>query len=277
MARYLMASGEYFKALGIPVLRGRTFRASDDSLAPRVAVVNAAMARKYWPGVDPIGRGIRFPRDTMPTTIVGLVGDVREGNLERDPDPQIYFPIDAQTPAAVAFLVRGSVPPRALMRRLTETLREVAPSQPGFNLRMMDEVISASVRPRRTNTVVLGLFAGLALLLSTLGVYAVVRYGVSQRYREFGIRIALGARKETLLGLVVGEMTGAVIVGLLLGLGGAWGLSRVLEALLYGVDARDLGTFVAVPLILLLPAAIATLIPALRAARVDPTEVLRAE
>jgi putative ABC transport system permease protein len=279
MARYLMASAEYFKTLGIPVLRGRTFRASDDSLAARVAIVNAAMARKYWPRVDPIGRIIRFslPLDSTPITVVGLVGDVRERNLERDPLPQIYFPIDAQTPTAVAFLIRGSLPPRALMGRLTETLREVAPAQPGYNLRMMDEVISASVRPRRTNTVVLGLFAGLALLLSSLGVYAVVRYGVSQRYREFGIRIALGARKETLLSLVAGEMTGAVVVGLLLGLGGAWGLSRVLAALLYGVEARDLGTFVAVPLILLLPAAIATLIPALRAARVDPTEVLRAE
>ncbi|MGQ0703515.1 MAG: ADOP family duplicated permease [Gemmatimonadales bacterium] len=278
MARYIAASGDYFRTLDIPLLLGRTFRSSDDSLAPRVAIVSAGMARKVWAGANPIGRVIRLSaRDTTPITIVGVVGDVREASLERDPWPQMYFPVNTSPPASVAFAVRGTLEPAALMSRLTRALREVAPSQPGYNLRMMDEVISDSVRPRRANTLILALFAGLALVLSSLGVYAVVRYGASQRNREFGIRLALGARTGTLLGLIAGEMVVAVGVGLVIGLGGAWGLSRVLASLLYEVDAHDVSAFAAAPLLLLIPALLATLLPALKASRVDPTQVLRTE
>jgi predicted permease len=278
MARQTAVSGDYFRALGIPLLRGRAFRSSDDSLAPRVAIVSAALARKVWPGVDPIGRVIRLSRrDTVPITIVGEVGDLREMSLEREPFPQIYFPVNWRPPASVAFVVRGTFSPDLLTGQLTQALREVAPTQPGYNIRMMDQVISESVRPRRANTLILGLFAGLALALSSLGVYAVVRYGASQRNREFGIRLALGARTQTLLGLIAGEMAISVLTGLLIGLAGAWGLSRVLASLLYEVDAHDLGAFAAAPLLLLLPALIATLLPALKASRVDPTQVLRTE
>ena len=278
MARHIAASPDYFRALGIPLLRGRTFRAGDDSLGPRVAVISSSMAKRVWPGSDPIGRVIRLSaRDTTPITIVGIVGDVREASLERDPWLQMYFPVSTSTPASIGFVVRGALPADALKGRLAQALREAAPSQPGYNLRMMDEVISDSVAPRRANTWGLTLFATLALVLSSLGVYAVVRYGASQRNREFGIRLALGARTRTLLGLITAEMAIAVLAGLVIGLAGAWALSRVLASLLYEVDAHDLGSFVAAPLLLLVPALLATLLPALKASRTDPTQVLRTE
>jgi predicted permease len=278
MARHIAASPGYFRALGIPLLRGRTFRDADDSLGPKVAIVSSSMAKRVWPGVDPIGRVIRLStRDTAPITIVGIVGDVREASLERDPWLQMYFPVNTSPPASVAFVLRGTLPTDVLKGRLVQALREAAPSQPGYNLRMMEEVISDSLAPRRANTWGLTLFATLALVLSSLGVYAVVRYGATQRNREFGIRLALGARTRTLLGLIAGEMAMAVLTGLVIGIAGAWALSRVLASLLYEVDAHDLGSFIAAPLLLLAPALIATLLPALKASRVDPTQVLRTE
>lgn len=276
-ARLLMASGGYFKAMGIPLLRGRTFTAMDDSLAPRVAIIGSLMAATWFPGIDPIGRTFRTPIDSVPFTIVGVVADVREQKLDRDPRPQMYFPIDRQFPENVALIVRGSLPPRALLAHLVEAVRSTDRSQPVFNVRMMDEVIGTSVAPRRSNTLLIALFAALALALSVLGVYAVVAYGVAQRSREFGIRAAFGARGSDLLALVFREMAVVAVIGIALGLGAAWALSRVLAALLYGVGARDPATFIAVPLVLLVPAAIATLLPARRAMQANPIDVTRTD
>jgi len=275
MARFLFASGGYFDALGIARLRGRTFAASDVT-GPPVAVISNAMAEKYWPGADPLGRAFTLRRDTSRITVIGVVADVREAGLDRDPEPQMYRPIDVG-PLNAALVVRGTLPPNALTARLTEAMRAVAPGQTVYNVRMMEQVIRASVLPRRTNTMLIALFGGLALVLSTLGVYAVVAYAVAQRTRELGIRAALGATGRDLLTLVSREMVVVIALGIAIGLGGAWALSRVLASLLYAVDPRDLLTFVAVPLVLLLPAVIATAIPALRAARVDPTQVMRSD
>ena len=276
-ARYLIASGGYFKALGIPILRGRTFTPVDDSLAPRVAIIGKTMADTWWRGVGPIGRTFRMPGDSVPIAIVGIAADVREGALDKDVPPQMYFPIDVQTPDNIAIVARGTLPPSALLARLTEAVRAADRAQPAFNVRMMDDVVSKSVAPRKTNTVLIALFAGLALLLSALGVYAVVAYGVAQRAREFGIRAALGATGDDLVALVSSEMVRLVVFGVGIGLAGAWMLSQVLGSLLYGVDVHDLPTFVVVPLVLIVPATIATLLPAVRAARVSPTEVMRAD
>ena len=164
-----------------------------------------------------------------------------------------------------------------MLARLTEAVRAADRAQPVFNVRMMDDVVSNSVAPRRTNTLLIALFAALALVLSALGVYAVVARGVTQRWRELGIRSALGATGRDLVALVSGEIALLVAVGLALGLAGAWTLGRVIESLLYGVDVHDPVTFVAVPLVLIAPASIATLVPALRALRVSATEVMRAD
>ena len=275
MARFLFASGGYFDALGIARLRGRTFTASD-ATGPPVAVISSAMAEKYWPGTDPLGRSFTLRRDTSRITVIGVVADVREAGLDRAPEPQMYRPIDVG-PLNAAIVVRGTLPASALTARLTEAMRAVAPGQPVYNVRMMEQVIRASVLPRRTNTMLIALFGGLALVLSTLGVYAVVAYAVAQRTRELGIRAALGATGRDLLALVSREMMVVITLGIAMGLGGAWALSRVLASLLYSVDPHDPLTFVTVPLVLVLPAVVATAIPALRAARVDPTQVMRSD
>lgn len=277
MARQLVATEGYFRALGIDLLRGRLFTPADDSTSAPVAVISGQTAENWWPGMDPLGRTFSYGRDGPRITVVGVVADVRETSLESDPTPQVYQSGHSAPPGNVAFVVRGTLPPATLMSRLQDALRSAAPSQAFYNARMMEDVIGASVAPRRTSTVLIGLFGGLALVLAALGVYAVVSYGVAQRTREFGIRSALGARGSDLVSLVSREMAATVGVGLLAGLAGAWALSRVVASLLYEVQARDPATFVAVPLVLIVPAIIATLIPALRAARVSPTEVMRAD
>lgn len=240
-------------------------------------MISKRAADDWWPGLDPLGRTFSFGSDGPRITVVGVVDDVREGSMEREPTPQIYYSAYREPPSNLALVVRGTLPPSTLLSRLQEALRAAAPSQPYFNARMMEDVIGASVAPRRTNTLLIGLFGGLALVLAALGVYAVVSYGVAQRRREFGIRSALGARGSDLVSLVSREMVGTVGAGLVAGLGAAWAFSRVVESLLYEVQARDPVTFTAVPLVLIIPAIIATLIPALRATRVNPTEVMRAD
>ena len=275
MARFLFASRGYFNVMGIAKLRGRTFTASDAG-GPQVAIISNSMATTYWPGVDPVGRYFTFPGDTNHVTVIGVVADVREAALDHEPTPQMYRPIDV-APLNAALVVRGTLPPVALTARLMEATRAVAPTQAVYNVRMMEQVVRALVLPRRTNTLLIALFAGLGLVLSALGVYAVVGYGVAQRTREFGIRAALGATRGDLLTLVSREMLVVVTLGIAIGLAGSWASSRVLASLLYEVDPRDPATFVVVPLLLVLPAMAATVIPALRAARVNPTQVMRSD
>ena len=276
-ARLLMASGGYFQSLGIPILRGRSFTPSDDSLSPKVAVINQAMAKELWRGTDPLGRTFRWGGDSVPITVIGIAADVREAGLERTVGAQMYFPITSQTPDNVAIVARGTLPPSAMLARLTEAVRTADRSQAVYNVRMMDEVISGAIAPRRTNTVLITLFATLALVLSALGVYAVVARGVAQRWRELGIRSALGATGANLVALVSREIVRLVVVGVVLGVAGAWVLARLVQSLLYGVDAHDPATFVTVPLLLAIPATVAALLPARRAVRVSPTEVMRAD
>jgi predicted permease len=275
--RYLMASGGYFKAMGIPLLRGRTFLATDDTIGSRAAIISNEMAKLYWPNLDPIGRTFHLSRDSVRYAVVGVVADVREGRLDRPPGPQMYFSASELVPNNLALVARSRLPRAALLSRLTDAVRFAAPQQAVFNVRMMDDVVGASVASRRTNTTLIVLFGGLALVLSAFGVYAVVSYGVARRTREFGIRAALGANGADIVTLVGREMVSVVAVGLLLGVVLAWGLVRLMSSLLFEVPAHDLQTFAIVPLILILPAVVATLVPAWRAMRVSPTEVMRAE
>lgn len=276
-ARYLAASSGYFKTLGISLVRGRTFAAADaDTAAPSVAVINMAMAKAYWPNTDALGKTFHGPAKGA-VTVVGIVGDVREGSLERDLRPQMYFPIERLTPENAAVVARGSMPAAALLARLTDAVRAVDPAQAVYNVRMMDAVVAKSTAPRRTNTTLIALFGAIALTLSAFGVYAVVSYSVTRRAREFGIRAALGATGRNIAGLVGREMLVVVIAGLSIGLAGAWMLTKVMASLLYGVDAHDATTFALAPLLLVVPAALATMVPARRAMRVSPTEVMRAE
>lgn len=276
MARYLQASGGYFKALGIPLLRGRTFTAADDSIAPPVAVINMAMAKTWWPDRDPIGQTF-VSAARAPVTVIGIVGDLRERSLESEVRPQMYFPIDDATPVTLALIARSKLAPDVLLPRLRAAVRAIDPTQAVYNVRMMDDVISTSLAPRRTNTTLIALFGALALLLSSFGIYAVISYSVTRRAREFGIRAALGATASDIATLVGRELLTMIGVGVALGLAGAWGLSRIIAALLYGVEPHDPMTFLIVPAVLAVPALIAGWPPARRAMSVSPMEVMRAE
>ncbi len=275
-ARYLQASADYFQAMGIPLLRGRTFTAADDSLGPRVAVIDRVMADSIWPHSDPLGRRFALGPDSLhPITVVGVVGGVRDYGLAEPPHLQMYFPITQQTPANVAVVARGTLPPGVMLARLRDAVRAVDPSQAVYRVRMMDDVVRASVAPQRTNTLLISMFGGLALMLTALGVYAVVAYSVAQRRRELGIRAALGASGRDLLTLVSREMLWVVAIGLAVGLGGAWAASRVMSSLLFGVTTHDPATFALAPLALLVPASVAVLLPARRAARTNPMDTIR--
>jgi ABC-type antimicrobial peptide transport system permease subunit len=218
-----------------------------------------------------------MPPDTNRYTVVGIVADVREASLDHPLDAQLYASIDDDPPRNVALVARSSLPPSVLLERLTRAVRFVAPAQAVYNVRMMDDVVAGSVAPRKTNTTLIVVFGALALVLSAFGVYAVVSYSVTRRSREFGIRSALGAHGGDILFLVGREILGVVGLGLALGIVGAWLLARVLTSLLYEVPGHDAQTFLTVPLVLVAPALVAAFIPALRAVRVSPTEVMRAE
>jgi predicted permease len=276
--RNLIADSGFFRAMGIPLLAGRLFRANDDTIGPRPIVINRRMADIYWPGVSPIGKQIYFGGDTTSAfEVIGMVANVREGAADQPVSPQMYFSSQYRTLGNAAIVARSTLPPADLLARMNAAMRAEAPSQAVYNLRMMEDVVSKAVAPRRTNTMLIALFGALALVLSAFGVYAVVSYSVAQRAREFGIRAALGAERSDILTLVGGDMLRLIALGLVIGLGGAWALSRILSSLLYEVQAHDVATYLAVPLVLLVPAIVATLVPAFRAMRVSPTEVMRAE
>ncbi|HEY4305106.1 MAG TPA: ABC transporter permease [Gemmatimonadaceae bacterium] len=276
MARYLQASGGYFKALGIPLLRGRVFTSSDDAIAPPVAIINMAMAKAWWPNRDPIGQTF-VTAARAPVTIIGIVGDLRERSLEGVVQPQMYFSIDDATPSNLALVARSKLPQRDFLQRLRAVVRTVDPTQAVYNVRMMDDVIASSLAPRRTNTTLIALFGAIALLLSVFGIYAVVSHSVTLRAREFGIRAALGATASDIVTLVGRELIVMLGIGLGIGLAGAWILSRVIATLLYGVEPHDPATFLIVPAVLVIPALIAGWPPARRAMGVSPVEVMRAE
>ena len=283
-ARYLQASSGYFKALGIQLLRGRLVNETDTRDAPHVLVVNAALAKKLWPGEDPIGKRVVEPqgrnRDgsiAPPAyrTVVGVVADVRESQLEQEASLQMYYPVAEQTPQNAAIVARGTVDAATMLAYLRTAVREASPAQPVYNVRMMDDVIAASLSPRRLNTTLITAFGALALLLSVVGVYGVVAYGVTRRTRELGIRAALGATSPRLIGLVAGESALVALAGIAAGLGGAWAFSRALASLLYEVKPSDAATFIAAPLVLFGLVIVATLVPARRAARLNPVDVMR--
>jgi predicted permease len=273
--RYLVASDGYFEAMGIPLEHGRLFDRGDG--ANDVAVVSRSMARIYWPDVDAVGRTFLFGGEGPPITVIGVVADVREAGLERDPGPQMYLLARRNLGSNVAIVLRGSRATGALLTALRRAVRNADPAQAVYNVRMMEDVVGASMAARRANTTLLTLFGVLAVLIAVLGVYAVTANAVAQRSREFGIRAALGATRRDLLRLVGGEMIVVVTVGVLAGAAIAWAASRVMTGMVYGVTVHDPRVFAIAPTVLALAALAATIVPARRAMRVEPVEVMREE
>jgi predicted permease len=279
-ARYHAASPDYFRALGIPLLRGRFHNAGDDNDAPTVIVVNATMANRYWPGEDPIGRRITLhsqPKEKDWVRVVGVVADIRDQPESNDVRPAMWFP-HAQFPERTMLVaVRSNSAPAAATRQLRLAVRKLDPELAIADLRLMNQIADAALESQRFTLFLVGLFAVLALVLATIGIYGVISYSVNQRMGEFGLRMALGARPWDLMRLILGQgllLTGA---GAAAGLLSAIGLTRLLGSLLYGVGGTDPVTFAAVAGLALLTTMLACYVPARRAADADPMRSLRSE
>jgi putative ABC transport system permease protein len=268
-------SPEYFRALGIPLITGRVFTEGDDAKAPQVALVNQSLGRRYWGTDSPLGARISTDSGKTWATIVGVVGDVRHYGLDSDPADEVYAPF-AQVPVREgSFLVRTTGEPMAVARRIEDEVRAIDAAQPLADVETLQEIRSRSLASPRVTASLLGMFALLALVITGTGLAGVVAFSVSQRTQEIGVRMALGAERSEVLGMVLREGMRLVAAGLLLGIVAAVALTRLLAGLLYGVPATDPLTFTAVAATLVAVAAAACLVPARRAATVDPMVALR--
>ncbi|HEV2664259.1 MAG TPA: ABC transporter permease, partial [Blastocatellia bacterium] len=275
---------DFFKAMGIPLLRGRLLTERDAGDAPRVAVVNETMAKNMFPDEDPLGRRIAFTGSSNPEwyEIVGVVGDVKQYGLDQPTPMQTYEPYVQQPPSSQALssmtlVVRTSGDPTNFTAAIRNAVLQVDKEQPLSNVRTLDQLLSTSIAQRRFSMLLLGVFAAVALVLAAVGIYGVLNYAVTQRMREIGIRMALGAGQRDVLKLVVSHGMLLTLLGVAAGLAGAFALTRLLTTLLFGVSPTDPLTFAVIALLLALVALLACWIPARRATRVDPIVTLRSE
>jgi predicted permease len=266
-------SDGYFRAMGIPLKEGRDFTERDTKDALLVTILNEECAKTLWPGEDPIGKIVA---EDEYRTVVGVVGDVRHMALEEGSGNEFYIPIrQTQDYGTVDLVVRTSMPTAELASRIREALRPIEPNLPTANLRTLQTLVDRAVSPRRFVVILLGGFAGFALVLASLGIYAVISYSVNQRTQEIGIRMALGASAETLQRSILLQTLGLAGIGMVVGIVASWALARTLSGLLFGVTASDPVTFAAMLVILTAVAAIAGYLPARRASHIDPMAALR--
>jgi putative ABC transport system permease protein len=274
-----VANAGYFDALGIPLLRGRNFTDIEDSEARHVTIISEAMAREHFPGEDPLGKRITvdmFDKPT-PTEIVGIVGDVRYDSLTDKARPTVYFPHPELTYSFMTLAVRTVGDPAEMAPAIRRELSAIDPDQPVSDVRTMNQVMADTLARARFNTLLLALFAGLATLLAAVGIFGVMNYSVALRTREIGIRMALGAQPGRVLMLILRQGLILTLIGIGLGLIGAFALTRLMSSLLFGVEATDPATLAAIVLLLTLVSLIACYIPARRATRIDPMNALRYE
>ena len=276
--------GDYFRAAGIPLRAGRLLQPQDVEAALPVVVISDSLARRFWPGQDPLGKRLRWGNTLPWLTVVGVVGDVKDGRLEEEANPHTYTPLLQEGPAeiegflrSINIVLRSRSEPAPL---LAAVRREIAAIDPGLavaNLRLLEQDMRAAVAPQRFQLTVVAAFAVLGLLLAAVGVYGILAHFVGQQTREIGVRMALGARAADVLGGVVGEGLRLALLGAAVGVLLSLAVARTLRGMLYGIGAYDLVAFLAAPVLLGLVALLACLVPAWRAARLDPVVALHQE
>jgi putative ABC transport system permease protein len=269
----------YFSTMGIPLVRGRDFTEQDTTDTGYTVVVSEKMAKHFWPGQDPIGKRLKPGSTTSDSPwreVIGVVKDVRQNDFVADPKLQMYMSYrQLKFLAPNALVVRTSVDPMSLAIPLRNAVWAVDKDQPVSNIRSMEEIVAAAMARQRFSTMLLGIFAALALVLAAVGIYGVMSYSVAQRTREIGIRLALGAQRTDVLKLAMGQGLRLVIIGVGIGLVAALVLTRVMAGLLFGVSATDPVTFVTISFVLLAVAMLASYVPSVRAMKVDPMVALR--
>ena len=286
---YSLVTPDFFNTIRVPVVRGREFTARDTREAPPVVIINEAMARRYWPGEDPIGKRLTVtivPGEQL-REVVGIVGDTPNSRWDRVSSPSLYAPHAqeslrsrvpyGQSRVNMAYMLRISRPLSAIVPELRRAVADVDASLPVSDLEMLDQFFARQVDAPRDSMVLVGIFGAVALLLAVCGIYAIVAYGVVQRTHEIGIRMALGARRAAVLGLVMRQSTILTAIGLVLGVAVAASLTGYLKSLLFEITPLDTATFFAMPATFALIAAVASYFPARRATRLDPQTVLRSE
>jgi predicted permease len=275
--RQEVVGGDYFRAMQIPLVAGRLFTDADTATSPNVVIIDQYLVKRYFADKSPLGQQTRFGGPNSPTyTIVGVVGTINSIDLgEPVAKERLYYPVLQQATAGMGLIVKTRVDPRALVSQVRAAVAGIDPEQAMADVRTMDEWMARSLEGRRAPMLLVALFGGVALVLSAIGIYGVLAFGVAQRSREFGIRQALGAEPRAILSLVLGQGMRTTAIGVVLGLAGALVLTRYLQSLLFGVGAYDLPVYAGVTLLLLLVALTACYLPARRATRVAPTVALR--
>jgi len=284
-------STDYFRAMGIALLNGRGLEVGDSRSSPLVGVINRSMAHNYWPNDDPIGRTIVVYRYVEEQTsegthvqfkphlleIVGIVGDIRQLGLDAPPSPELFMPY-AQWPSnEMSLVLRVAAEPSAVVPQVEKEIWRVDPDQPVSNIKTMDELVATEAAGRRFILQLIGAFASIAAVLAAVGIYGVASYGMRQRTHEIGVRMALGAREQQVVWLILRQNLTWLVIGIAAGLAGAIALTRLLASYLYSVKPADPSTFALIMLVQLAIAGLASFIPARRATKVHPMVALRYE
>jgi putative ABC transport system permease protein len=279
MAQTRYVSPDYFQAIGIPLRQGRVFTDQDRDKSVPVVIISEAMARRFWPGENPVGKRLTpsFHSEAGAREIVGVVGDVKTSGLDVDASAMMYLPYKQAPLPFLSFVVRTSSNPESLIQPVSRAIYSIDKDQALTDVQTMDQVLTKSVSDRRFNMMLLLTFAGVALLLAAVGVYGVMNYTVTLRRRELGIRMALGAARMDVLRLVLGQGLTLTLIGVGIGLISAYALTRLMATLLYGVTATDYLTFASVSAVLIAVGLVASYVPARRATKVNPTIALRTE
>jgi putative ABC transport system permease protein len=276
MYRHRVTPG-FFSTLGIPLVKGRDFTDGDNAQSPGAVIISEAMARRYWPNEDPIGKRLRENGPWL--SIVGVAGEIKYRGLPQNPDadPDVYYPLPQRPNGNLFLAVRSSADPNGMVAAVQGVLRELDPDLPAYSIMTMAERVADQTTRSRFSAWLLSVFGALALILAAVGIYSVMAYAVEQRSREIGLRVALGARAGDVLKMVIGQGMRLALAGVALGLGSALALTQLMKRLLFGVTAADPLTYGALALLLTLVALLACWIPARRATKVDPMIALRCD